>query len=87
MEISELPNIGKGLAEQFIAAGISTGEELKKIGSVNALILLNGKTYTEGCLNKLYAFEGAIQGIRWHNLSKEERTHLKNLYYSEIGKN
>ncbi|WP_309245476.1 TfoX/Sxy family DNA transformation protein [Clostridium estertheticum] len=32
------------------------------------------------CINKLYALEGSIQGIRWHNLSKEVKNELNEFY-------
>ncbi|WP_404813547.1 TfoX/Sxy family DNA transformation protein [Clostridium bowmanii] len=31
-------------------------------------------------MNRLYALEGAIQGIRWYNLSKEIKNELKKFY-------
>jgi len=34
------------------------------------------------CINMLYALEGAIQGIRWHGLSKERKLELKEYYNS-----
>jgi len=86
MEIEKTINIGKTLATELIAVGINTDIELKKIGSINALLLVNGLTFHEGCLNKLFAFEGAIQGIRWHELAKQEREMLKKDYYLKINK-
>ncbi|MBZ9688850.1 TfoX/Sxy family protein [Clostridium estertheticum] len=32
------------------------------------------------CINRLYALKGAIQGIRWHNLSNEVKNELKKFY-------
>ena len=32
------------------------------------------------CLNRLMALEGAIQNIRWHNLSEEDKDNLRNFY-------
>jgi hypothetical protein len=29
------------------------------------------------CMNRLYVLEGAIDGIRWHNLSEEAKSELK----------
>ena len=34
----------------------------------------------------LYALEGAIQGIRWHDLSKEKKDNLRDFYNSTIKK-
>ena len=32
------------------------------------------------CLNKLMALEGAIQNIRWHNLSDADKENLREFY-------
>ena len=74
--LSSLPNIGKTLEEKLIKVGINTPEELKEIGSENALIRIR-EIDQSGCFNMLCALEGAIQGIRWHGLSKEKKEALK----------
>lgn len=35
-------------------------------------------------MNKLYAIEGAIQDVRWHQLPKEYREKLKQMYLEKI---
>jgi DNA transformation protein and related proteins len=78
-ELTNLPNIGKTLAGKLIKAGISTPNDLIKTGSENAMIRI--KTIDiEACLNMLFALEGAIQGIRWHNLEENRKTELKEFY-------
>lgn len=75
--LSELPNIGKTMEKRLATVGIKDTETLKKIGSKDAFIKLRlheGDT----CLSSLYGLEGAIQGIRWHNLSCESKEDLKN---------
>lgn len=75
-QLSSLPNIGKKLEELLMAHGIQTPDELRSIGAVEACrrMSLSG----EACLNKLYALEGAIQDIRWHQLTKEHKKKIKN---------
>ena len=34
------------------------------------------------CFNRLCALEGAIRGMRWHNLPDEVKTDLKEFYNS-----
>ena len=34
-------------------------------------------------VNRLMAFEGAIQNIRWHSLSEEDKDDLRNFYNSQ----
>jgi len=78
-DLTELPNIGKTLAEKLVQAGITTPDDLKSAGSENTFIKL--KTIdSNACLNMLYALEGAIQGIRWHSLDKNTMSELKEFY-------
>jgi len=75
-DLKKLPNIGKVVSEMLEQVGISSAEELKQIGSENAFIRL--KTIDPGaCFSMLCGLEGAVQGIRWHNLSPERKQELK----------
>ena len=75
-DLTTLPNIGKILAGKLKIAGIETAEKLLSIGSENAFIKLK-MIDNEVCINSLCALEGAIQGIRWHNLDKCKKDELK----------
>ena len=78
-DLTKLPNIGKVVAEKLEQVGISSAEELKQVGSENAFIRL--KTIDPGaCLSMLCGLEGAVQGIRWHNLSPERKQELKEFF-------
>ena len=74
--LTELPNIGKTLAEKLITAGINNYKELIETGSENAIIKLATIENSCVCINMLYALEGAIQGIRWHDLDRERKQEL-----------
>jgi DNA transformation protein and related proteins len=77
--LSEHVNIGKELEKILLSAGIDSIEKLKKNGSKKAFKMI--KNVDEGaCLNKLYALEGAIQDIRWHNLDEEKKKELKEYF-------
>ena len=78
--LTKLPNIGKTLAAKLTLVGISNLDELKEVGSENALIKISTLEKNEACINMLYALDGAIQGIRWHGLSKERKQELKEFY-------
>lgn len=82
MCLSELPNIGKELEALLNIVGITSIEELKEVGSIEATTRLND--IGEACMNKLYAIEGAIQDVRWHQLPKEYREKLKQMYLEQI---
>lgn len=77
-DLESAPNIGKVLKEKLLEAGISSLEELKSTGSEQAFLRIRTLHDSEdGCINMLYALEGAIQGIRWHGLPKERKAELK----------
>lgn len=81
-DLSRMPNIGRTLAEKLNTAGISTPEDLINTGSENAMIKI--KTIDPGaCINMLYALEGAIQGIRWHDLDDGRKLELK-MFFNKL---
>jgi len=75
--LSELPNIGKELEMRLNSVGIHNPAELAELGSVGVLKRLDVLN-SPGCLNMLYALEGAIRGTRWHNLPSPLKDELKN---------
>jgi len=81
-ELLKLPNIGNIVENQLNTIGIETYDQLKKIGSKQAWLKIRSIDES-ACINRLYALEGAIQGIRWHNLSDEVKRDLKE-FYNEV---
>ena len=81
-ELSNLPNIGKVVEKQLNDVGINTVDELIDIGSKEAWLKIK-EVDESACLNRLMALEGAIQNIRWHNLSLEDKKNLKEFYNSQ----
>jgi DNA transformation protein and related proteins len=83
-DLLEQPNIGKECAKQLKQVGINTFEELKAMGSEKAFLLI--KAIDPGaCYCMLSALEGAIQGIRWHNLSAGRKQELLQ-FFNETNK-
>ncbi|WP_407421962.1 TfoX/Sxy family protein [Methanobrevibacter sp.] len=78
-ELSKLPNIGKVVEEQLNEVGINTVDELIDIGSKEAWLKIK-EVDDSACINRLMALEGAIQNIRWHDLSTDDKNNLKNFY-------
>lgn len=78
-ELTSLPNIGKELAKLLTQADIKTPDELISLGSENAFIRIN-TIDGSACFSKFCALEGAIQGIRWHNLDKAKKDELKEFF-------
>ena len=80
IKLTQMPNIGKVVAEKLIQVGITTPAELKAIGSEQAFIRIQTIDET-ACICMLQGLEGAIQGIRWHNLPKERKAELKEFFH------
>jgi DNA transformation protein and related proteins len=78
--LTKLPNIGKTLADKLNLIGVENEQELKQLGSEKAIIKIATIENSSACINMLYALEGAIQGIRWHELDKARKQELKEFY-------
>ena len=81
-ELSKLPNIGNVLEKQLNDVGIKTIDDLINLGSKEAWLKIK-EIDDSACLNRLMALEGAIQNIRWHNLSDEDKDNLRDFYNSQ----
>ena len=79
MKLTELPNIGEYGARQLESAGIRTAEELKAAGSFEAFKRIR-KNDPGACLSLFSALEGAVLGVRWHELPPEVKKRLKSEY-------
>jgi len=79
-DLTQMPNIGKVVAENLIQVGITTPEELCAVGSEQAFIRLQTIDET-ACFSMLQALEGAVKGMRWHNLPKERKEELKEFFH------
>ena len=81
-DLTAIPNIGKILADKLHKVGILNEHDLKTTGSENAIIKIGTLENSGACINMLYALEGAVQGIRWHGLSKDKKQELREFYNS-----
>jgi len=75
--LTSLPNIGDVLAEKLAVVGVTGYDDLVSLGSVETMLKIRDGLDPGACYNMLYAIEGAIRGIRWHNIPKGERDQLK----------
>lgn len=78
-ELTSLPNIGKVLEQQLKEVGITSAEELRAVGSEEAWVRILAID-SSACYNRLCGLEGAVQGIRWHDLDPQVKTELKQFY-------
>ncbi len=74
-EIAALPNLGPKSQAMLAAAGITTLDELRRLGSVVAYARVKA-TGANASLNLLWAIEGALCGQSWQIVAKEHRTSL-----------
>ena len=81
-ELTKLPNIGKVVEKQLNEVGISTVDELINIGSKEAWLKIK-EIDESACINRLMALEGAIQNVRWHDLSETDKKNLRDFYNSQ----
>ena len=78
-ELQKLNNIGKELERQLNEVGIYTYDDLVNCGSREAWLKIKAID-PSACINRLMSLEGAIQSIRWHNLSDKDKKVLKDFY-------
>lgn len=78
-ELSKLPNIGKTVEEQLIQVGISSADELRRVGAKAAWLRIQ-EIDESACIHRLLALEGAIQGVKKTMLSDEVKADLKEFY-------
>jgi DNA transformation protein len=79
-ELTKLPNIAAKLEAQLADVGITTEDELRSVGSREAWLRILGRD-PSACVMRLSSLEGAIQGVRWHNLDDETKKSLKAFYH------
>lgn len=72
-QISELTGLGPKSQEMLARAGITTVEQLKKLGSIEAY-LRTKKANPLASLNLLWGLESAITGEPWQAIAKNHRT-------------
>ncbi|MDD4002050.1 MAG: TfoX/Sxy family protein [Bacteroidales bacterium] len=74
-DLKKVQNIGKETARKLNEVGIDSFETLVHIGTENVFKKLQSKN-PNSCINLLYSIEGAIEGIKWNEISKERKLEL-----------
>jgi len=85
-ELLDMPNIGPVLASNLRQAGIEGPEDLIRIGSREAFVLIRETSDPGACLHMLYGLEGAIQGILDSRLTTECKAELKSFLHELDGR-
>lgn len=73
--ISDLKSLGPKSQEMLARAGITSIEQLRKLGSVQAYVLAK-KANGNVSLNLLWALESALSGQPWQEVARLHRTSL-----------
>lgn len=72
--LTALPNIGREVAALLAKAGIATPADLRRVGAIAAADRIRQmRPHDPPCRSMLAGLEGAIRGVRWHDLPKVER--------------
>jgi DNA transformation protein and related proteins len=69
-------NIGKETKSKLIQVGIDSFKKLESLGSEQTFLKLQ-EADPGACLSLLYGLEGAIEGIKWSELSAEKKQELQ----------
>lgn len=77
ISIHEVRNIGPKTAEWLVAVGVSTFEDLERIGVLEAYKLLVEQYPHKITLNALWGLQGALLDIPWNEISPEMKVKLK----------
>lgn len=84
--LEKLPNLGAVMVRKLKEAGIETPEQLRAMGAKQAWRQIRALADPGICLSALQALEGAVRGVRWHDLPPEAKQEMKAFYQAEKGK-
>jgi DNA transformation protein len=73
--VTDIPNLGPKSQQILATTGITTFEQLKRMGSVAAYAKAKS-TQANVSLNLLWALEGALAGLPWQQVVRLHRTSL-----------
>jgi len=74
--LGSLLNLGPRSEQWLTAVGITTYDELERLGSVQAYLRVR-EVFPAASANLLYALEGALLDVRWDLLPVELRDRLR----------
>ncbi|HOO26813.1 MAG TPA: TfoX/Sxy family protein [Clostridiales bacterium] len=80
-DLKSMPNIGAKLEDQLKTVGVESPQELIDLGSREAWLRIKAKD-PSACLMRLSALEGAIRGVRWHDLPPDVKEELRSFYHA-----
>jgi DNA transformation protein len=75
--LERMRNLGPIIASRLRAVGIETPEQLRRLGAVEAYVLLKRAFPAMTTHAQLYALHGAVTDVRWYALPEEARAALR----------
>ena len=76
-KLERMRNLGRISAARLRSVGISTPEDLKRVGAIEAYLRLR-RAFPEAInVTALYALHGAVTGVRRYALSEEIKAALR----------
>lgn len=76
-ELADMPNLGAVTVQSLKRAGITSPEQLRRIGAKAAWLRIREQVDPGACFSLLQGLEGAVRGVRWHDLPVETKQELK----------
>jgi len=70
--LEDVVNIGPALAHDLRAIGVADIDALRELGADEAWIRMHASGGHD-CLSSLLALEGAVRGVRWMQISADDR--------------
>jgi DNA transformation protein len=70
--LEDVVNIGPALAHDLRAVGVADIEQLRDVGAQEAWLRMHAAGCHD-CLSSLLALEGAVRGVRWMQISPDDR--------------
>ncbi len=79
--LSLLPNVGRVLENNLNSIGVYTPQQLVEMGSKDAFVRIR-LIDSGACLHMLYGIQGAIEGIRYTQLTENTKRDLRDFFNS-----
>ena len=70
--LEDVVNIGPALAHDLRAIGVADVDALRAMGADEAWVRMHAAGCHD-CLSSLLALEGAVRGVRWMQISADDR--------------
>lgn len=82
--LTRLMNLGPVTARRLRVVGVETPADLRRVGAVDAYVRLRRAFPNLIAETMLYALHGALNDVRWYELSDEVRTALRHAAASRL---